>query len=234
MALDRSTAGVRAVLDALRDERGYVLPHHGLLAAALPELHTAYRTTYRALTLDRRHLSELERECVWIALLTTLGEGVGTHHVRAFHAAGGNGEMAASLFRLSAWASGAEVWRFLDTDWGRHFPGMDPATAYLKGTAALGTGLPPGVARLALASIHAARDADWPLRIELAAAYAEGVPEPKLAEALSLIIWPRGVNPFVRAAGVWLSVLREGRVAPSPPFAEWRDTPDQGALSLER
>jgi alkylhydroperoxidase/carboxymuconolactone decarboxylase family protein YurZ len=188
---------------------------------------------YRALTLDRRHLSDLERECVWVALLAALGEGVGTHHLRAFRAAGGDDTMAAALFRLAAWSHGAAVHRFLGGDWARHVPGFDPARSYRDGAATLAADLPPGVARLALLAIHAARDEPWGLRTDLEAAYDEATPETKMAEAISLAIWPRGVNPFVRACAIWLDLLRFGRVAPSPPFAAWRDTPDQGALRLD-
>jgi alkylhydroperoxidase/carboxymuconolactone decarboxylase family protein YurZ len=234
MSEDRSTASIRAVLEGLRDGRGYLLPHHGPMAAALPDLHAAYRAMYRALTLDRRHLAELERECVWVALLAALGEAVGTHHIRAFRAAGGDDAMAGALFRLGAWAIGAEEHRFLDAGWARHFPGFDPVRSYLDGAAALGAAALPGpTARLALCAIHAARGNQWALRVELEAAYAEAVPEPMLAEALSLVIWPRGVNPFVRAAETWLDLLRSGRVQPTPPFAAWRDTADQGALPLD-
>ncbi len=230
---DESTSAVRAALERQRDGRGYLLPHHGPMAAALPDLHAAYRSMYRALTLDQRHLSEFERECIWVAMLAALGEAVGTHHIRAFRAAGGDDAMAGALFRLGAWAIGAEEHRFLDSGWARHFPGFDPVQAYLEGAAVLGTGaLPRGTGRLALAAIHAARGNLWALRVELEAAYAEALPEPKIAEALSLIIWPRGVNPFVRAAGTWLDLLRSGRVSPSPPFAAWRDTEDQGPLTL--
>jgi hypothetical protein len=49
-----------------------------------------------------------------------------------------------------------------------------------------------------------------------------------MAEAMSLTIWPRGVNPFVRASDVWLGVIRSGRVAASAPFRAWAEAPGQG------
>ena len=42
---------VEAALTDLRAKRGYLLPHHGLLAVAAPELLVAYDATYSALTL---------------------------------------------------------------------------------------------------------------------------------------------------------------------------------------
>ncbi len=60
---------VRARLEAIRTARGgYVLPHHGAMAAALPELHAAYEAMYRALTLEDRHLSAHAKEVVWLAI----------------------------------------------------------------------------------------------------------------------------------------------------------------------
>jgi uncharacterized protein YeaO (DUF488 family) len=47
---------------------------------------------------------------------------------------------------------------------------------------------------------------------------------------MSLAIWPRGVNPFVRATEVWLGLMREGRVAPSPAFRAWAEAEGQGAF----
>ena len=64
------------------------------------------------------------------------------------------------------------------------------------------------------------------------AALALGVAEAELAEALSLTIWPRGVNPFVRAAECWLGLIRAGRVPASDAFRAWAAAPAQGALKL--
>jgi hypothetical protein len=61
---------------------------------------------------------------------------------------------------------------------------------------------------------------------------ALGVAEAELAEALSLIIWPRGVNRFVRAAECWLGLIRAGQVPASEAFRAWAAAPDQGALKL--
>lgn len=231
-ATEGASEGVRATLDALRDARGFVLPHHGVLAAALPDLHAAYRGMYRALTLDPRHMDPLARECVWLAILASLGEGVGTHHVRLFRQHGGDDAAAAAVFRVAAHAVGAELGRFLVADWGRHFPGVDPAREHLDSLAACIPPLPDATARLCSLAVQAARGNLWALGVELEATYAAGVPEPTIAEALSLIIWPRGVNPFVRATEAWLRVLRSGRVAPSAGFAEWAATPGQGAEVL--
>ncbi|WP_198379620.1 hypothetical protein [Roseomonas sp. KE2513] len=235
MSKNEAAAGVRQALASLQAERGYVLPHRGLLAAALPELHGAYGTMYRALTVDERHMTPLARECVWLAILVACDEPVGTHHVAAFRRCGGSDREAAALFRQTAWAMGADALGFLRGEWAPHFPGYDPAAAYLEAASALNAAgdLPDGTARLARLAAHAARGRLWALEVELEAAYGVGIDERQMAEAISLIIWPRGVNPFVRAAETWLRLLRSGRVLPSPAFAAWAAVDDQGPLVLE-
>jgi hypothetical protein len=226
---------VRARLDAIRAGRGFVLPHHGLMAAALPELHGGYEAMYRALTLDPRHLAPLARESVWLVVLAACAEPVGTHHLAKFRAAGGTDAQAILLFRLAAWAAGAGRYAVLDAAWGEHFPATPIRAAYLDGARALladGAVAEP-LARVCLAAAHVALDQRWGLEAELEAALGCGVPEPELAEALSLTIWPRGVNPFVRAAEAWLGLIRVGRVPASAAFRAWAETPDQGAFTIQ-
>lgn len=224
---------VRAQLERIRAARGFVLPHHGLMAAALPELHACYEAMYRALTLEPRHLSPLARESVWLAVLAACEEPVGTHHLAKFRAAGGTDAQALALFRLAGWAAGAARYATLDAAWGAQFP-TPIVAAYRDGASAL---LADGViteplARLCLAAIHTACDQPWGLAVEIEAALHAGVAEPDLAEALSLTIWPRGVNRFVRAAECWLGLIRAGRVPASDGFRAWAAAPDQGALRL--
>jgi alkylhydroperoxidase/carboxymuconolactone decarboxylase family protein YurZ len=224
---------VRAQLEAIRAARGFVLPHHGLMAAALPELHAAYEAMYRTLTLDPRHLAPLARESVWLAILSSCEEPVGTHHLQKFRAAGGTDAQALAIFRLAGWAAGASRYATLDAAWSTHLP-TSLRDAYLDGARVLRAdgALDEPLARLCLAAIQAACDHPWGLAAELEAALHLGVPEPDLAEALSLIIWPRGVNRFVRAAECWLALIRAGRVPASEAFAAWAAAPDQGALQL--
>jgi hypothetical protein len=220
---------VRTRLAELRGARGFVLPHHGLMAAALPALHDAYEAMYRALTLDPRHLPALHREAVWLAILAACEEPVGTHHLQKFRAAGGGDALAMALFRLAAWSAGAPRYATLDAAWSAHFAapiGQD----YLRVAQTLMPEEPLGL--VCLAAIHTACDQPWGVAIAIEAALNAGVAEPHLAEALSLTIWPRGVNRLVRAAECWLGLIRAGRVPASDGFRAWADTPDQGALKL--
>lgn len=228
-----SPEDVRARLEAIRAARGgFVLPHHGLMAAALPELHAAYEAMYRALTLERRHLAPLARESVWLAILSACQEPVGTHHLAKFRGTGGTEAQALAIFRLAGWAAGAPRFATLDGAWAAQF-GTPMRQAYLDGGRALLAGaIDEPLARLCLAAIHAASDHRWGLEAEIEAALALGVPEPELAEALSLVIWPRGVNPFVRAAEAWLGLIRGGRVPASEAFRAWAEAPDQGPLRI--
>jgi alkylhydroperoxidase/carboxymuconolactone decarboxylase family protein YurZ len=227
-----SAEQVRARLAEIRAARGFVLPHHGAMAAALPDLHAAYEAMYRALTLDDHHLAPHAKEVVWLAILSACREPVGTHHLHRFITTGGTAREAATVFRLAAWAGGAARYGTLAANWQGQLPGVDCAAEYRAGASALiaGTSIDEATARLALIAVQTACDERWGLAAEIEAAYAARVPEGQIAEAMSLAIWPRGVNPFVRATAVWLRLMQEGRVTPSPAFRAWAETPGQGAF----
>ncbi|HYG41597.1 MAG TPA: hypothetical protein VEA17_01610 [Bordetella sp.] len=226
---------VRQRLDAFRARRGYLLPHQGAMAAALPDLQDVYGVVYKTLTLDPHHLDAFEREFVWLALLVAAREHVGTHHVDLFFRTGGNDAQADAVFRLVAWAQGHAAYEFLAEAWQAYFPASPAADSYLAGLADLLHSKPdvnPGLARLALAACHAALGHHWPLRVVLRDCYAHGVAEAKVAEALSLVLWPCGINRFLEACDVWLDLMRSGEVQPSPPFQAWAETPDQDGFKL--
>jgi hypothetical protein len=186
--------------------RGYLMAHQGVMAAALPRLQDSYGVIYKALTLDHNHLEPLEKEFVWLGLLATQREHIGTHHVDLFYRSGGTQRQAEAAFRLVAWAAGVGAFEFLGEHWQGHFPAVDAHRAYRDGTGALLAGfdeLAPATARLALIGIHTARRARWAIEAELMACYADRVPEVKVAEAMSLALWPCGVNCFLEASEVW-------------------------------
>jgi alkylhydroperoxidase/carboxymuconolactone decarboxylase family protein YurZ len=90
--------------------------------------------------------------------------------------------------------------------------------------------VPRATIDLALAAVDAALRRESGLAAHIRAAYATGVPETKLAEALSLIIWPVGVNHFLDACAVWHDLMAAGAVTPSDLFRVWADTPRQGGF----
>ena len=171
----------------------------------------------------------------WLALLTAAKEKIGTHHIDLFFKSGGTDRLAAAVFRLVAWSQGVDTFQFLEDHWQPYFPEPGARAAYVAGKAALLADypeLPPALSHLALLVAFASRDQHWGLEVELEDCYACSVSEPKIAEALSLVLWPCGVNRFLDASGVWLKVMQSGKVTPSEPFKAWAETPDQGGFYL--
>ncbi|MBL8701499.1 MAG: hypothetical protein JNK67_24180 [Alphaproteobacteria bacterium] len=223
---------LRRRLEDLRKSRGFLLPHHGVMAAAMPDLHESYFVMYRALTLARRHLEDFEKEFVWLAVLISVEEAIGTHHVDLFLKSGGTRAQAAGAARLVGYASSARALDFMAGSWSHLLPGLDPHAAYRDGLDALCAGIDVGrdTIELALAAVNAALRRESGLRFHLIDAYKRGIPEIKIAEALSYIIWPVGVNHFLDACAVWHDLLATGAVTPSPRFKVWADTPRQGGF----
>jgi hypothetical protein len=85
-------------LEAVRDKRGYLLPHHGLLALSAPNLLQHYDQLYSSLTLTERYLDRHDHEFVWLGVLMSTQEALGTHHVQRFLNAGGTADAVAIIF----------------------------------------------------------------------------------------------------------------------------------------
>jgi alkylhydroperoxidase/carboxymuconolactone decarboxylase family protein YurZ len=223
-------------IEELRKSRGFLLPHHGAMAAALPDLHEAYFVMYRALTLTRRHLSDHEKEFVWLCVLIATKEAIGTHHLDLFQRCGGTQAQAALALRLTGYAEAAAYFAFAQKHWQRYLPEIDPIRDYSAGVDALlaGSDISRGLADLALAAAQAAIGREAGVAAHLRSAYAQKVPEEKMAEALSLIIWPSGVNRFLDACAVWHELMAHGAVTPSPRFKVWAETRGQGGFDERR
>ncbi|MEW5424903.1 carboxymuconolactone decarboxylase family protein [Amorphus sp. 3PC139-8] len=220
---------LKARLEELAQARGFLLPHHGALAAGAPDLHAAYLAMYKALTVAPRHLSAFERECVWLAILVAVEEGIGTHHLELFRAAGGTDEMAETLIALTGFADGIDTLSFAQRHWATFLPALDPNAAYARGVAALsGERIEPALVELCLLAVQAARGSEAGIRHHLRQAYALAVAEERIVEALSYLIWPRGVNCFLDACTIWHELMVAGEVTPSPRFAVWAEMKGQG------
>lgn len=222
-------AALAARLEGLRAGRGFLLAHHGALAAGAPDLHTAYLAMYQALTVAPRHLSALDRECVWLAILVVAREGIGTHHLELFRRAGGTDAQAEALVTLAGMAPAHDALAFARGHWAGHLPVLDPAATYARAVAALRGPLPEPVAELALLAAQAARHAQGAVAHHLRRAYTLAIPEAAITEALSYVIWPCGVNAFVEACTTWHGLLHAGELPPSPRFAVWAGLPGLGA-----
>lgn len=217
-----------ARLKRLRDKRGYLLPHHGLMAITAPGLLAAYDATYSALALEPRVLSRHDHEFVWLATLIATDEALGSHHIARFRAAGGEPEEIEAVLALSALALGVGAYRFVQHHWLLHLPGLDPESAYLAAFRNAANGTPLRLAHLAAAVVHTCKAAWDALEWQIRAAYADGVPEAELAEALSLTMFPGSVPYFVEAARVWRELIVAGKVSASADFRAWAAMAGQG------
>ena len=217
-------------LAEVKAKRGYLLPHHGLLALTADGLLEAYDRAYTALALEMKTLDAHDREFVWLAVLIATDEALATHHIAKFRAAGGNvGEIAAAL-RVAALARGAGAWRFVAARWSAHLADLDVDRDYREALGALTGATTTRLALMAALAAHAALGQYDLVRRVLPMAYAAGVPEPDLAEALSIMMFPGGVPHYVEAARVWMELIRAGAVTPSPAFAAWAALEGQGGF----
>lgn len=210
-------------LTAVRAKRGYLLPHHGLLAIAAPAVLEGYDATYTALTLTPRSLGERPKEFVWLGVLVACEEAIATHHIAKFRAAGGTEAEIELAVRLAAFAAGAPFFAFTAEKWAHHLPAYDREAAYRRALEALvaPSDVPRGWIEMALAAIHTARKGWWELAVHIRGAYAAGVPEVELAEALSYAMFPGSIPNFVEGCAVWQGMIARGEVAASPAFALW-------------
>jgi alkylhydroperoxidase/carboxymuconolactone decarboxylase family protein YurZ len=219
-------------LDAVRAKRGYLLPHHGLLAVADPALLEAYDAAYTALTLRPRHLDDRRKEFVWLGILIATDEAIATHHIAKFRDAGGDDAEIEAAVRLAGFARSLPAFAFAGDAWGRHLPGYETQAAYRAALTALLSDrrVAPGLVEMALAAVHACLKQWRALEWHVEGAYAAQVPEVELAEAISLTMFPGSVPVFVDACAVWHRLIREERVAASPAFRAWAAVGGQGGF----
>lgn len=220
-----------ARLEEVRAKRGYLLPHHGLMALTAPKLLEAYDAAYTALALDDRVLNHHDREFVWLAILIATDEAIATHHIPKFLNAGGTKEEIEAILRVTATALGVEAYRFVENHWRAHLPGVHPREAFLDAISGAGGGASSRLVQMAAVAVHTCK-ANWDaLAWQIPAAYAAGVPEADLAEALSLTMFPGSVPHFVEAARVWRALILDGSAPASPAFRAWAELSGQGGHS---
>jgi alkylhydroperoxidase/carboxymuconolactone decarboxylase family protein YurZ len=216
-------AEVERRLDEVRAKRGYLLPHHGLLAIAAPGLLKGYDAAYTALALTPRLMHERPKEFIWLAVLTACDEAIATHHIKKFRDAGGTDAEIELAIRLAGFAEGAPRFAFAAEKWGHHLPAYDRTRAYRAALDALqaGSGVPRGLVEVAMAAVHTTRKGWWELALHIRGAYDEGVPELELAEGISYAMFPGSIPNFVDACGVWQGMVARGEVPASEAFRIW-------------
>jgi alkylhydroperoxidase/carboxymuconolactone decarboxylase family protein YurZ len=218
-------AELKSRLAAVHAKRGYLLPHHGLLALAFPDLLAGYEAAYTAMALADRVLSHHDREFVWLAVLAATDEALATHHIAKFRAAGGEDAGISAAFAAAAWAIGAEAHDFAAKHWAAQIAPWDPRAANLEGVRRLA---PLRLVHLAQLSVHVCKARWGVLRWQIAAAYDDGVPEGEIAEALTLAMFPGSIPRFVEACGVWQKMIAADEVAASAPYRIWANFEGQG------
>lgn len=219
-----------ALLSGIRAKRGYLLPHHGLMAITAPPLLEAYDNAYTQLALADRVLSHHDREFVWLAILIATDEAIATHHIPKFQKAGGTDAEIEVILATTALALGFEAYRFVGKHWLPHLPGCNPRESYLRALRLAAGGVPMRLVHMATAAVFVCK-AGWDaLALQIVAAYDDGVAELDLAEAVSLTMFPGSVPHFVEAARVWRELIVDGKVEASETFREWAQMSGQGGF----
>lgn len=218
------------LLAGIHAKRGYLLPHHGLMAITAPALLDAYDAAYTQIALADRVLSHHDREFVWLAILIATDEAIATHHIAKFKAAGGTDDEIEVILTITALALGFESYRFVAKNWLGHLPDCDPAAIFLRALHNSAGDVPMRLVHMAVASIFVCK-AGWDaVALQIVAAYDDAVPELELAEAVSLTMFPGSVPHFVEAARVWRELIVAGKVAASQPFQDWANLSGQGGF----
>ena len=218
------------LLSGIRAKRGYLLPHHGLMAITAPALLDAYDAAYTAMALDDRVLSHHDREFVWLAILIATDEAIATHHIAKFKAAGGTDEEIEVILTVTALALGFESYRFVNKNWLAHLPACNPPAIYQRALRSAARDVSMRLVHMAVAAVFVCK-AGWDaLALQIVAAYEDGVPELDLAEAVSLTMFPGSVPHFVEAARVWRDLIVDGKVPASQSFREWAQLSGQGGF----
>ncbi|MBT6406191.1 MAG: hypothetical protein HOK06_01185 [Rhodospirillaceae bacterium] len=220
-------------LNEIRSTRGYLLPHHGLLAVAAPALLDTYDANYSALTLANRYLGEHAKEFVWLTVLVSTREAIATHHIRRWRDSGGSDRDLELALKLAAYAQGVGVFPFVDENWKAHLPKYDAERVYREGISGIteGTEISDGWIEIALAATHTCHRQWWAFEAHVKGAYEAGISEGELAEALTLTMFPGGVPNFVEACERWRHLILAGAVEASEPYRVWANTPDQGGYA---
>jgi alkylhydroperoxidase/carboxymuconolactone decarboxylase family protein YurZ len=217
-------------LEAVKAKRGYLLPHHGLMALTAPELLEGYDATYTALTLKHRTLSEHDREFVWLGVLTSKREHIAAHHLVKFLKAGGTHADVNLAVQLTALAEGSGAFSFISDHWQHHMPAYNRKSLYVDTFYKINAGstLRIGLMHLLLAAVHGCLSHTTELQWHVKECYRLNVPEDELAEALSYIMFSGSVPTFIEACGVWQTMIKDGSVPATALFQKWAELDQSG------
>ncbi len=208
-------------------KRGYLLPHHGLMAVAAPDLLRGYEAAYQAMTLDRRALSDFDKEFIWMAILVVSDEPLGTHHLEKFRAAGGTDHQYETAVRLAGHAFALRAFRFTGDNWADLVPALGNEAAYRGALDALlaDRGIDPVLAELTMLSVHTCLRQHDAVAWHFDGLYRHGADERAIADTLALTMWNGSVPNFIYACGIWRRMILDGQVDASDAFRTWAEIP---------
>lgn len=215
-------------LSSLKEKRGYLLPHHGLMAITSPQLLKAYDQAYTAIALEKKILNTRQRELVWLAVLIATDEALASHHIPKFLSGGGSVDEFAAVVRLTALLKGSEAFSFVTHHWEKHIAGYDGFKAYVNAAKIIAYPLSEKDIWLCAPAVHAALSRLELLKYSIIEAYKQQVLELELAEALSIMMFPGSVPYYVEAAKIWLELIQDGHVNASDTFKAWANLEGQG------
>jgi len=212
-------ADVDSLLQRMRDERGYALSYHEILARTDPRLLEAYQVLYARFTLDGRHLDARRRELVWTALLTVSNEHVGSLHLERAVAAGATADELRAAIALAGVTAAWDQMAFAHQHWSALLGGSDFSSEYRRLVDAAAAELEQSETELILLVCAAARRSEGQYLDQLARCYAAQLPEEEMAEAVSYLLLPNGANALLWATDLWLDALASGAVAAGEALA---------------
>lgn len=226
--MNDSAGDLAGFLRQVRDKRGYLLPHHGLMAVSMPRLLEAYDELYTTLALTERQLSRHDHEFVWMGVLIATDEVLGTHHIKRFRDAGGTDAELAAATAIAAFAQGSQAYHFVNEHWLPHLPDFAPRRHYLDSFRAIAGPTPLPLAHMTACAVHTCTGHWNALRWQISAFYEAQGNELELAEAISVAMFPGSVPNYVEAAGVWRQLIADGEVPASDLFRNWAALSGQG------
>lgn len=203
------------VLARVEAKRGYLLPYHRMLGRHDPTLLAAYDEFYKALTLDRRSLTDQEREVVWAALLVAGREEYGDIHMRRGIEVGLSKSEIQDAVALAAAAESLSAAGFAARFWAEWTPEDCMVARYLRLTEAARGAISDDLAEIVLVVCHAARRSPPGMRIHLPRAFAAGACAEQIAEGISYVILPCGGPTLVEACAAWEAAAADG-LCPGP------------------
>lgn len=233
-----SAADFAKRLEEIKAKRGYLMPHHGLLALTAPELLAGYDACYNALTLNQRQLDPVEKEFIWLGILAAREEYLATQHVTKFLGAGGSAVEVRAAAQLAAIARGTDSLTFAMQYWRDQVPEISGSSFYLDTLLKITDGTEITLSRLHLVmiAIHTSLQNWQELKWHIAWSYDEDVSEEHIAEAMSYSMFTGSIPFFIEGCEVWRSMIADGEVKASEAFHLWATTDQsgpQGSLNLD-